>query len=174
MERLKIKIKISGGEFEFSERNKKDVDFTYLQQQCRNKQFEFLQANIKDQDVLIAMLMAEMEKVYTPVQINLLLLSDKKFQLKFIYDSFKIENGKTTIDEFAKLIDESEYEKVLQLIDELENNRAEEKNNLFQLYVSENGSKSLNEIVEDLSNTEKQKFAEIVYLKKKKQITGVM
>lgn len=163
MERKTIKIKITGGEFIFSERNKKDVDYSSLHKRLMEQRFKFIQQTVIEPDLQTAMLMSEIEKVYTPQQISIYIYSNKEEQLKMCYDSFKIAQPEITFEEFQKLISEDELSNIANLINVLEGSTVEERNKEFNEYMQNNEEMLLKDFAEKLSIGNKQKLAEIIY-----------
>lgn len=163
MERKTIKITITGGEFIFSERNKKDIDYSRLHKKMMEQRFKFIQENIKDPELQTAMLMSEIEKVYSPQQISVFILSSKEEQFIMAYDSFKIANASIDYEQFKKLIVDDELGKVINMIYVLEGETVEEKNKEFNEYLNANPEMLLIDFVNQLPIAEQQKLAEIIY-----------
>lgn len=104
IKRREIEIKLADGKkYIFSERNKNDMDFAALQEKVRKAQVNFIQDNIKNGDNQLALLMAEMNKVYSDEQVNLFIYSCPDEIKNILFDSFKIKND-LPIEKFKELI----------------------------------------------------------------------
>jgi len=169
MDRKSIKIKIKSGDFSFAERNKRDVDFVTLQEKLKDKNFAYIQKHVNDQDVQTTLLMSEVGKVYSSQEIIAFVVSDKSHQLKFIYDSFKINNPDTSFEDFQDLISEDEVQKVLDLILEMEGETEAEINNSYKEYLKTNNEISLVDFSEKLPMADQHKLAEIIHRQVKKK-----
>jgi hypothetical protein len=109
-----------GKEYVFSERNREDVDYFGYQEALREYNMKFIQKVIVDPDERIPMMMSEMNKSYSDIQIGVFINSNNEMKLKLIYNSFKIENADITFEQFKELVEETSSSELLKLINELE------------------------------------------------------
>ncbi len=106
-------------EYEFSERNREDLNFFVFQNQIRAERCRFIYENIKDETDRLALLRLEMEKIYSDVEVGLYIMSNYDEQVKLVYASFKIKNN-LSFDEFKKLVDEKIIKELSELIRTIE------------------------------------------------------
>lgn len=109
--------------YEFTERNKEDIDFGYLQESCRKHTF-FRIADY-EKNVLISAEVANdlryvsFNKIFNDLEIGQFIASSPDELFKLVYASFKIKN-KETFDEFKKLVTLEQANKLLMHISEIE------------------------------------------------------
>lgn len=121
-----IQIKLNDGkDYTFSERYKIDNDFFAFQERLRKSKIKFIQENILDKDDRLALLVQQMNKIYSTAEVASYISSSKEEQYLSLYNSFKIKNKEIGIDEFKKLVPESELSNILQIVTALE---AEDEN----------------------------------------------
>ena len=118
--RRTIPVTLKGKEYTFSERNKDDMDFFSMQEKVRKKRFKFIQENVADPDTQTALLMTEINKIYSNSEIGIFISSDRDELKKICFDSFKIENPDVKFEQFLKLLDEGQEQTISKLIFELE------------------------------------------------------
>ena len=109
-----------GKDYDFSERNREDIDYFGYQEALRKYNLKLLQETVQNEDVLIPLLMSEMNKVYTDVQIGVYINSNPYEQLKLVYNSFKIINADVSLEQFEKLVKPGQVRELLKLINEIE------------------------------------------------------
>jgi hypothetical protein len=109
-----------GKEYLFSERNREDVDYFSYQEALREYNMKLIQRIVEDTDERIPMMMSEMNKTYSDLQIGVFINSNNEMKLKLIYNSFKIENPSVTFEQFKELVELSSATELLKLINELE------------------------------------------------------
>ena len=127
MKRKTVDIKLSDGKlYVFSERNREDIDYSALAEELRRINLKIIQDSVTDKDQQLALMLTEMKRVYSPVEISFLLLNKLEHQLKMAYDSFKIANEKTSINRFEELTKGIDLPKVCLLINSIEGNDSEE------------------------------------------------
>lgn len=127
MKRKTVDIKLSDGKlYVFSERNREDIDYSALAEELRRINLKIIQDSVTDKDQQLALMLTEMKRVYSPVEISFLLLNKLEHQLKMAYDSFKIANEKTSIKRFEELTKGIDLPKVCLLINSIEGNDSEE------------------------------------------------
>lgn len=124
MKRKSIKIKLADGkQYIFAERNKEDIDISYMQEALRESVFDRLKKYQEDKRITEAMAddlrYVNFSKIFTDADINAYIASTPAEIFKLVYASFKIEN-KSTLDEFIKLVDLPKAKKILNDINELE------------------------------------------------------
>lgn len=119
MKRREFVLRISDKNYIFSERNREDSAYYALQEKVKQKKFRFIQDNIKESDDRLALMMAEMDKIYSPAEISMFIFSDKEEQFRIAYDSFKIKND-ITFEEFCKLMPERELKATVEMVFKLE------------------------------------------------------
>lgn len=110
---------LDGKEYEFSERNREDLNYLVYQNQLRAERCRFIYDNIKDETDRLALLRLEMEKIYNDVEVGMFILGNYEEQLKLIYASFKVKNN-LSFDEFRKLVDEKMVRELGELIRDIE------------------------------------------------------
>lgn len=121
LDRKTIKLILGDGKsYTFSERYKIDSDYYAIQERLRESKINFIQNNIKDKDDRLALLISQINKVYTPTEIAIYVATNYEEQYKACFNSFKILNEKISFDEFKKLIPISELSRITQVINELE------------------------------------------------------
>lgn len=122
LKRKTIKIKLNDGKFYvFSERNKIDNDYYAIQERLREFKIDFIQNKIKDKDNQLALLIAQMNRIYTTEEIAAYVASNKNEQRLACYNSFKIENKKISFEDFNnKLLSDDDVLNTARLIIELE------------------------------------------------------
>lgn len=118
--RRTIPIILKDKKYTFAERNKDDMDFFSMQEKVRKKRFEFIQTNVKDPDNQVALLMTEINKVYSNTEIGMFIGSDPEELKRICYDSFKIENPEVKFEKFIELLDEGQEQTISKMIFELE------------------------------------------------------
>lgn len=116
-----IQIKLNDGkDYTFSERYKIDNDFFAFQERLRKSKIKFIQENILDKDDRLALLVQQMNKIYSTAEVASYISSSKEEQYLSLYNSFKIKNKEIGIDEFKKLVPEFELSNILQIVTALE------------------------------------------------------
>lgn len=127
MQRRDINLTLNGKNYKFSERNLEDSSYAALLSKIRQHRFKFIQENVTDQEDRLAMLMAEMDKVYSNMDVGVYISGSIDEQYKIAYDSFKINNPAILFDEFVKLIPSGELKGIVELIYKLEREDSSEK-----------------------------------------------
>lgn len=110
---------LDGKEYEFTERNREDINFMYYQNRLRADRCRFINENITDETDRLALLRLEMEKIYNDVEVGLFIMSSYDEQLKLIYASFKVKNN-ISFEEFKNLVDEKIVKDLTELIRDIE------------------------------------------------------
>lgn len=118
-ETFQYKLK-DGKEYTFSERNKEDVDYSYLYGKIRAYHFKFLQENVTSEEIMLPLLMQEMNKVYSGYEISEYLAMHPEHYQETVYNSFKIANPEVSIDDFKKICDEGTAKLLLEMISKIE------------------------------------------------------
>lgn len=112
-----------GKEYVFTERNKEDIDFGYLQEACRKYTFkriaEYEKNALINPEVANDLRYVNFNKIYNDIDISQYIASEPEELLKLVYASFKI-NNKETFDEFKKLVDLQTANSLLRSIGEIE------------------------------------------------------
>lgn len=104
MIRKQLPIKLNDNqEYIFSERNKIDSDYLTYQERVRASKVRFWEANLKDDDRKMVMIMQEARAFYTPIEIQIYVASNEDELLKVGFDSFKINYPKVPFEEFVVL-----------------------------------------------------------------------
>jgi hypothetical protein len=119
MKRREFVLKISDKNYIFSERNREDSAYSNLQEKVKQQKFRFIQENIKESDDRLALMMAEMDKIYTSTEITLYVAGNREEQTRICYDSFKIKND-LTFEQFKDLMPERELKNTVEMIYKLE------------------------------------------------------
>lgn len=128
MKRKTINIKLSDGkEYSFSERNREDTDFARYHQKIREQNLTVIQNTVKDKDNQLTLMMAEMRRIYTPVEISIYISSSPEEIQRIAYDSFKVTNCDLQFDAFQKLCSPEDARKVTLLLSELEEDSGKKK-----------------------------------------------
>ena len=121
MERKEFSFRLlDGKEYVFSERNLKDITIEGLQERLRVKRTKFINENIPDREDRFALLMNELQTVYSPQQMNVFLAEDFSIQKELVFSSFKIKNPQISFSDFEKLVDIGTIRELMKLISELE------------------------------------------------------
>jgi hypothetical protein len=119
MKRREFVLKIGDKNYIFSERNREDSAYSSLQEKVKQQKFRFIQENIKESDDRLALMMAEMDKIYSSGEITLFIAGSMEEQQRICYDSFKIKND-MSFDDFKKLMPERELKGTVEMIYKIE------------------------------------------------------
>lgn len=106
--------------FDFAERNREDSDFSRLQEGIKKNRFEFIQKNVTDPDNQLPLLLAEMNKIYSPVEMGAFINGNTEEKRRICFDSFKLLNPGVGRDEFNKKFSDADIASIYVLLLELE------------------------------------------------------
>jgi len=120
IKRKEIAVTLGGKPYIFSERNKSDMDFAALQEAVRAQKFSFIQKNVNDADDRLALMMAEMQKIYNNFEIGIYISGNIYETYRQVYNSFKIKNPDITLETFKTICPEAELKTVVEIITNLE------------------------------------------------------
>jgi hypothetical protein len=169
--RKSIPIKLSdGNSYEFSERNREDSDYFFIQEQLRKEYYRQLQDSIDDKEVLLSLLMMNQKREFSNHELALYSLSNKELRIKTCFDSFKVANPGIDLASFYLLINDQLILDIIKLILELEEVNSSELEDELNEYLL-NSKLSLADFIKILaeSNIDMKKFTQLVYpvIKKK-------
>ena len=127
MNRKTVVIKLKdGNSYKFSERNREDVDYLRYQDKVRAHRINFIQDNIKNTDSQLALIMVEMNKIYSEQDVNMFIVSNKDEIKSLAFDSFKIYNPLISFEQFCELLPDN-LEGIIQIISKLEEDELKKK-----------------------------------------------
>lgn len=159
-------------EYVFSERNKSDVDYAHLQDAVREHRMKQLHKTFgDDMDLLLSLLLAEQQRVYSDTEIGIYVFSNKTELQRICYDSWKIANPGVRFEQFLPLLPD-DIEVTIEQIKILESAEVNLENEL-KLYAKHNKEKSFRSFIDQCSPRQKSLIASIVVeLNKKKAMTS--
>jgi DNA-binding transcriptional MerR regulator len=121
MARKSFSAKLSDGNYyKFSERNREDNNLLSYQERLREFKIKQIQELIKDKETQQMLLMQQINRNYSPMEVSAYIFSNPAEIRKCCYDSFKINNPGICFNDFCKLLEEN-AETIYMRIDDLEN-----------------------------------------------------
>lgn len=121
MQRKQTSIKLSdGNSYIFSERNMEDRDYSRYQTLVRKAKWKELDELEKNETTLDFLKMQLINTTFTDQQVMLYIAGSQEEQKRICYDSFKIENSETSFEEFCKLIEGENLNRIIKMINTLE------------------------------------------------------